>query len=95
MTYLQLMLSTTPVKSYLVYPLVVNSVLSTLENFSEQIDTADVLEGWREKYKLADDSTKLEYFPSRIIQSARVVIVFSSIAINLLSDIPPEAFINI
>jgi len=40
----------------------------------------------------ADDVTKLDSFPSRIIQSACVAIVFSNIAINLLSDIPPETF---
>jgi len=62
---------------------------------SAQIDTAQVLEGWREKYKSADDAIKLECDPSRIIQSACVAIVLSSIAINPLSDIPSEAFINI
>jgi len=74
---------------------VVNTVLLALENLSEQIDTAHAFEGWREKYTLADDSTKLEALPRRTIQSPCVAIVFSSIAINPLSNIPPEAFINI
>ena len=69
-----------------------NTKLSASENLSEQIDTAHALEGWREKYTLADDSTKQEILP---IQLACVTIVFSCVAINPLSNIPPAAFIDI